>query len=77
MGRLTELFAFINEETIPSGRDMAVRYAYISKTPEVMAIRKEYLKTKRDAVKLNESNRNRPLERTHDAGTKSPGTVGG
>jgi hypothetical protein len=54
MGRLTELFAFINEEVVPSTREMAIHYCYISKTEEVMEIRKEFLKQKRLDKKLEE-----------------------
>ena len=48
MGRLTELFAFINEKDVPSDHEMTFRYSYIGKTKEVMEIRKAFLKMKRE-----------------------------
>jgi hypothetical protein len=44
MGRLTELFEFVNSENVPTESDMRVRYAYIHKTPELMKLRAEYRK---------------------------------
>ena len=44
MGRLTELFEFLNSEDVPTDSDMRVRYAYINKNPELMKLRKYYRK---------------------------------
>jgi len=44
MGRLSELFDFINREDVPSEREMNFTYSHISKSPDLMAIRKEYRK---------------------------------
>ena len=44
MGRLTELFEFLNSEDVPTDSDMRVRYAYINKNPELMKLRTEYRK---------------------------------
>lgn len=52
MGRLTEVFEFINAEKAPDQREMALKYSYISKTPELMAMRKEYRKSIKPTVIL-------------------------
>ena len=51
MGRGSEIFWFINEKEIPSKEEMIHRYRYISKTPEVMELRKQHLKRKRKEKK--------------------------
>lgn len=51
MGRGSEIFWFINEEEIPGSIEMQHHYRYISKTPDVMALRKAHLKRKRDERK--------------------------
>jgi hypothetical protein len=52
MGRLTEVFEFINAEKAPDQREMALKYSYISKTPELMAMRSEYQKSIKPTVIL-------------------------
>jgi len=42
MGRLTELFSYLNEDTAPTQGEMNVRYSYISKNPELVAMRRKY-----------------------------------
>jgi hypothetical protein len=52
MGRLTEVFEFINADKAPTQGEMNVRFAHISKTPELMAMRKEYRKSIKPTVIL-------------------------
>ena len=55
MGRLSELFWFINAEKIPSNREARFYYHYLSKTPELVKIRRQYrkdLKRRRDASQM-------------------------
>lgn len=51
MGRGSEIFWFINEKEIPDSIEMQHRYRYISKTPEVKALRTAHLKRKRQERK--------------------------
>jgi len=47
MGRLSELFEFLNAEDIPGAHEMQVKYTHISKTPELKALRLAYRKVLR------------------------------
>jgi len=47
MGSLSQVFWFINEPKVPSEKEMAHHYSHISKTPELMALRRECLKDKK------------------------------
>jgi len=54
MGRLTELFDFLNRDNVPSSADMRLHYSYIQKNPELMSLRKIYLKEKKsEALQQN------------------------
>ena len=54
MGRLTELFDFINRENVPSEHEMKVIYSYINKTKEIMDVRKKYRKGLKEQGKQND-----------------------
>jgi len=44
MGTATELIDFLNIDKVPGAREWQFRYSYISKTPELLKLRKEYRK---------------------------------
>ena len=52
MGRLSELFEFLNAEDAPDEHDMRVRYAYIHKNDELMELRKKYRKELKEEAAL-------------------------
>ncbi len=51
MGRGSEVFWFINEKEIPDHMEMVHRYRYISKTKEIMRLRRAHLKRLRERRK--------------------------
>ena len=54
MGRLTELFAFINKEKAPTEGEMHVRYSHITKNKELMDNRKAYRKALKQEALITE-----------------------
>ena len=51
MGRLSELFWYINADKVPSENDMRNRYAYIEKSGALTTIRNEVRKSIKKADK--------------------------
>ncbi len=58
MGRGSEIFWFINEKEIPDSIEMQHSYRYISKTDEVMVLRKAHLKRLREEKKRKSNGKN-------------------
>jgi len=51
MGRLSQLFHFLNTEEAPTAKQMRHYYSHISKTKELMKLRRKYRKAKTDKNK--------------------------
>jgi len=47
MGRLSQLYWFINADPIPTDYEMACQYSHIAKTDEIKEIRRQALKATR------------------------------
>ena len=54
MGKLSQLFCFLNAEEVPNAQQMRHHYSHIDKTPELMKLRREYRKDLAKNVKQKE-----------------------